>query len=608
MTLSSGIAGDRSLSTHKMALVHFFVTVFTAILITGFQSQFLPYFESLLVDAGNIWRIVYYGFWASAVLLAVFIALTVQRVRMWAAPTTFVCLYSLLLTSLHPLDSVAKNFLVSMILAACLSVFISILSWKIVARFSASVVALMAILCLLDILFRDGFTNTGGRAAGFGINPNVAAAGLLLGAVATYQALPEKWRFPFLSLVATALMATLSRSTLLVGAMGLGLVISAGVFEQGRTWRPRLPERRKFKIHGLLLIFFAGWLALAAVKNDHFTWSMRSSFSGLETAINAVIAAERKFALLARKGTSENTTSFWGDAAPDDPVEAIDEQGEVNSAGTRALLFKRSMRAFLSGPWLGVGLQQAHDYHPHNTYLLFAVAFGWPGLFVPFGFLALTVLRAKRRADLALGLTAAGLMFFSHDMLLAPGLLIPLIVGIAKHSSPLPQYGSERAHTSALKVVAGLTAALFLVGAASVAVRQTGLVRMALESEKIYHSHRNIYYAGIKPILFGGLLRTADTPSEGGQLILYENGHPTAPRAHFEPKEYMRNGEFYQQRRNHIVFAATDNSDPRGNRRSYSVDFTVGVHPLMYLALIAIFAWCAGIFLLYGGQSPRRKG
>lgn len=625
MMLESSYGRGRLLPYTELINFKFLAALFAATLIVAFQSQILPFFEPLLISGGNIWRITYYGFWGFAALCAMLLVIQFAWIRTAIAPTVLVCLYAFALVALHPLDPVAKNFVVAIFLVLCLTVLIALLPWQTVARFSATVTALMATVALVDILFREGFTTTGGRAAGLSLNPNVAAAGLLLGAVATYKALPKRWQFPFLSLVAAALLGTLSRSTMMVGVMAGVFVIVSGILSKGLAWRPQLPNRRHFIQNGLLLLFLAGWLGLAAMLNSYYTYSMRTSFSGLQTAITALAEAEKKYGWklpdLTASFRSDSGTEGMGDgfSTPGDAdsstsqerkvVKAVDSDGEVNSAGTRALLLKRSLNAFLSGPFFGIGLEQAYDYHPHNTYLLLAVAFGWPGLLVPFGILALTVFRVRRFADLSFGLTAAGLMFFSHDILLVPGLLVSLVIGIAAQRNPAPRDQSTQACASAFKLVTILTTLLFFLGAATVAIGHSGRVSAQLDPDKIFPADHFVYYANMKPLQFIGLLRSIDTNSEpDGMLKLYEDGRTTASGPLFRPSERLHGGQYYQWRNSQIVFTASDYSDPRDNGRSYSVDYTVGVHPLMYLTLAAIFGWCVGVVFLFGGRFTRGKG
>ena len=106
--------------------------------------------------------------------------------RRQSLPILFIGFLAIALTFLHPLDWVGKNLIAAMIMLICVTVLTLGSSFLLLLRFSASVTALNAAVCLLDILFADGFTNSVGRAAGLAINSNLAGAELLLGAAAAY--------------------------------------------------------------------------------------------------------------------------------------------------------------------------------------------------------------------------------------------------------------------------------------------------------------------------------------------------------------------------------------------------------------------------------------
>jgi hypothetical protein len=203
--------------------------LYPAVLVATYQSQFLPFFQPWLVSTGAAWAAIYYGFWGSAILVGFVLVAGYPHIRRHVIPVAALGIYSLVMCGLHPLDAVAKNFIVAMILSGCLVIFTRAAGNGIVARFSATMTALMAVICLLDAFFADGFTNTAGRAAGFSVNANDAAASLVLGAVATCRSLPSRLRPPFLILVGAAVAVTLSRSTMLVGVMATGLFVVAGL-------------------------------------------------------------------------------------------------------------------------------------------------------------------------------------------------------------------------------------------------------------------------------------------------------------------------------------------------------------------------------------------
>ena len=97
--------------------------------------------------------------------------------------------------------------------------------------------------------------------------------------------------------------------------------------------------------------------------------------------------------------------------------------GARNLDGARFLSYR-------NGPLLGRGLGAAHALQPHNTFLLFAVAFGDLGWLVPLAFLGLTAYWVRQRAAIAAVLATFTVMMTSHDVLFTPGLLAPIVFGI----------------------------------------------------------------------------------------------------------------------------------------------------------------------------------
>src|SRR3981189_2062113 len=207
------------------------------LLIVAFQLQLLPFFSRLLVDDRFFWPIIYYGSWSLVIGLTLVILATQRSILQRSLPILVVCALAAGLTLTHPIDSISKNFLVAVIFVACASVLAVASAPFVLLRFSASVTVLSGVICLLDILFTHGFTNSVGRAAGLSINANVGAAGLFLGAASSYWAVALRLRSPFLLIVGAAIFVTLSKSTLLAA-----IVICAGVGADLIWTRFRSPE------------------------------------------------------------------------------------------------------------------------------------------------------------------------------------------------------------------------------------------------------------------------------------------------------------------------------------------------------------------------------
>ena len=243
--------------------------VLGAIAIVAFQSGFLPFFQPLFADDRLSWPFVYYGYWILTVIVAALTILINPTVRRESIPVILVCGLTAALTS-HRLDPIAKNLIVAMMLMVCVTVLMLGSMPLLLLRFSASVTALVAVICLLDILFADGFTNTSGRAAGLEINPNDAAANLLIGTAAAYRAVPRRLLVPFLILVLAAIFVTLSRPMLLAA-----IFIGCGTALLSRLQIIRTGERRHsaFRRPGCILATALGsslLIVVALYTNDRF--------------------------------------------------------------------------------------------------------------------------------------------------------------------------------------------------------------------------------------------------------------------------------------------------------------------------------------------------
>jgi hypothetical protein len=331
---------------------------------------------------------------------------------------------------------------------------------------------------LLDILFSHGFTNIAGRAAGMSINANVAAAGLLLGAASSHWAVPQRLRSSFLLIVGAAIFVTLSKSTLLAA-----IVICTGVGADSIWTHLRSPDSRpriRWLRSGVLALGLAGWIVAALLSNDRFSVAATLSYQGIGGALTAFEEARRSIA------SSMESKS-------DDVIKEIDRrndlireisrraetEGDINSISARGLLMERAFLSYQSGPFFGQGLATAYALQPHNTFLLFAVAFGYLGWLVPIAFLGLTVYWVRSIQQLTLFLATSTVMATSHDVLLTPGLLAPIVFGVAGLHS-LRYSASDASYSlSATKYSAVAAPILFALGSASMAGIGTSSVPVA---------------------------------------------------------------------------------------------------------------------------------
>jgi hypothetical protein len=490
-----------------------------SLFVVAFQLQMVPFFAPLFVEDRLLWPLVFYGTWAFVIGITLVLLVRQAAVRRQSLPVLVVCAAAMLLTLIHPIDGVAKNFLVAVAFVACVSVLASASAPFALLRFSAAATVLSAVICLLDILFSHGFTNTVGRAAGLSINANVAAAGLLLGGASSFWAVSPRLRGPFVLIVSTAIFVTLSRSTLLAVVL-----ISSGVAADMLWRRIRSPDphpRIRWLDSGAVILVLAGWVTLALFANDRFSVAARSSFLQIGSTPAAFAEAQEAIAnsLHAPTPSPSGTASrrelappptaapLPGGLRPSGPApqssrpapqataiprpemplpsgdererklrteEVIKEitrraenEGDINSISARGLLMERAWLSYRHGPHFGRGLAAAHALQPHNTFLLFAVAFGDLGWLVPLAFLGLTAYSVRSVQQLPLCLATFTVLMTSHDLPFTFGLLVPFILGIAGLNAQRYPPRDESDAVPAIRYAAVVTPVVFVIGAIS---------------------------------------------------------------------------------------------------------------------------------------------
>jgi O-Antigen ligase len=413
--------------------------------IVAFQLQLLPFFSRLFVDDRTLWPIIYYGCWAVATATTALLLILQRSILLRTLPLLVVCALSAAVTFIHPIDLVAKNLLVGIIFVACAGVLAVASAPLALLRFSAAATILCAIVCLIDIFFTSGFTNSLGRAAGLSINPNVAGAGLFLGAASSFWAVPHRLRTAFLLITGAAILVTQSRSTLLAAAAVCGVVAADLIWTRFKGSAPRQPLQ--WISTSLLTLGLIVWIAAAMFTNRFFFVTAKISVSQIATALSGLETAPTESATrpntTAQPGTSTSAAksgplvrgNVQGNLRSEETIKAIAQQieteGSANTITARELLMERAFLSYKQGPLMGQGLAVAYELHPHNMFLLFAVAFGPVGWLVPLAFLALTAWWARSIQQLPLFLATFMVMMTSHDVLFTPGLLAPIVFGIA---------------------------------------------------------------------------------------------------------------------------------------------------------------------------------
>jgi hypothetical protein len=401
--------------------------------IVGFQTNLISFFGPTLSEY-QLWHVAYYGYWLAALATVIAVLVRDRDIRNTTWPILALCSLSAALVPLHPLGWVAKNYLVAMGLCAAVAV-LSVHAGKRVIRIVLYATLFNAVFCMIDILFVHGFTNTVGRAAGLAEGPNIAAAQLVLGAAVSWRAVGPRWLWSFVFLISAAIFVTLSRSSLLVSVLVFIIAITPMLMQI----RPlRLPIGRREICVGLGL---AAWVLVALIVNDRFYVAANGAYHTVGQARDAVIKG-----IASVQGLLGEPQ--WSIGVDGDSLAYLNEQvlkeGTVDSASAREMLLRRAILIYQSGPWTGLGLESAHELVPHNSYLLFALAFGPVGWLVPLAFVVLAFYMAGRRRNHSWEIPSvmALLMLLSHDLLLLPSTIILFslgLVGIAPTIMPEAQ-------------------------------------------------------------------------------------------------------------------------------------------------------------------------
>lgn len=571
------------------------------ILLIAYQLGLLRIFFPLLSGFDLSWRVAYYGFWLATLSVATLALVADRTLLLKATPVLVFTFFCLSLISMHEIGTIEKNYIVAMGIVAAVTILALASNPIALLRFSAAVTTLFSFVCLAEMPFPDGFTTADGRAAGFGVNPNVAAAMIVLGYSASVWALPRWVKAPFAVLTVAATAATLSRSTLLVLMAVIAFQI-VGAAANGLRSGIRLKVGRSVWASVALAMILSVWFVFAMAVNDRIPVAAAGSFNGLTRLSEAVtdalasVEAAVKAAGPRKTGASVPGQVNTGVLERNELVAVAQEQEGTNSAASRALLLKLAWLSYLEHPQMGRGLEAAHALAPHNSFLLFPIAFGHIGWVVPFGFLALAVCYIRRWEQGAYPLGLAGLLFFSHDVLIFPGMLMPItlaqaaLIASSKHSGDqYPDISRAIIKTS----WAGLV--LFAAGTLALHLWYTDRTIGQIDKETIIAGPGLSYHAPYPASAMPGMIRlgvSSEPPGKAPRMM--EDGVPLpGVPARVPVVEAHGAGLFAIWRRTTLVLSASNNSDPRTNGRDYALDSPASVHPLMLAVMAAMLVWCA---------------
>jgi hypothetical protein len=312
-----------------------------------------------------------------------------------------------------------------------------------------------------------------------------------------------------------------------------------------------------------MILALAGWIGLALISNDRFSVAAQSSFLQIGSTPTALAEAReaisnslqaqtpspsetfppRESAALSKTAPQPEASRPSGPAPPSSrPVsqstatpgpgtppssgdgnerklkteEIIKEitrraenEGDINSISARGLLMERAWLSYRHGPFFGQGLAAAHALQPHNTFLLFAVAFGDLGWIVPLAFLGLTAYSVRSVQQLPLCLATFTVMMTSHDLPFTFGLLVPFILGVAGLNAQRYRSNDPPDAVPAIRYAAVVTPVVFVIGAISTLTLGPSSIAgtpklllflvscaIALWSAGIWHWHKELFPRG----------------------------------------------------------------------------------------------------------------
>jgi hypothetical protein len=351
------------------------------------------------------------------------------------------------------------------------------------------------------------------------------------------------------------------------------------------------------------------WIGLALTTNPHFPVALEGAGSDLTSAATALGIAHR--AVSASVDQSEDspiapdsmpalTTAGAGDAAV---LKAFDkrlsDEGHRNTISARTLLLERALIYYRDNAFFGSGLEIAQSLAPHNTFVLFALAFGHLGWLIPLAVVVFVFYPVRDASDLPLGFATIGTMLTSHDILLTPSLFLPIALGIAGMLAGRKDPAIAARTFRSLAYAVGLGASAFAIGCLAIRFISPPLAVEQVRAETMEAYHDN-YVAMLHPP-FAGIFQFAEGLGTGaggdsymreGPILLSQVDDSASGHSPVQP------GQFTLREPNLLVFAATDASDPRENGREYEIGLPVAVSPLFYILLGAVAAWCMGTMLI----------
>ncbi|MGC4083769.1 MAG: hypothetical protein QM736_17070 [Vicinamibacterales bacterium] len=583
-----------------------------AVTIVLYQAWFMPFFQPFFAGRTEFARVVFYTLYGSLLLVAAGVVGTRARVRRHAVQVGMAVAVGVAITLFHPLGAVTRAYIIALGMGGATIVAMLGSAPGALLRLTAAVTALNAVLCFVDLLFVDGFTTTAGRAAGLAGNPNVAAAAILLGAAASHRAVPNALRPSFLVLSAGALAVTLSRSTILAAVGAAAVPVAVEMWRRARTRRLMRPRADGVRPAAVLAAGLVAWVGVAAITNHHLRPVVHAVVTDSLSFVDALDEAHESIAVVVQNASPavpaadvasvpEIADAPAGSDAP--RIAALDErltgEGRRNTIAARTLFLERAMLSYRNNGFFGIGLEKAHALVPHNTFVLFALAYGHPGWLVPIALAALALCAARDVRDVPLSIAVVGTMATSHDILVTPSLVLPIAIGIGgmlvrEHEQDEPRVDRSVAAGAVIGV------GLFVLGCLLIIRVAPPLTIERLNPTAIV-AYRGAYLAYLPAQTFPGLFvpEIGTGPDASATFLREDSRHLVHVHGDAGGNPPVAAGE-YAARENAVIFAPADDSDRDTNGRVLELGLPRKVGVSFYALVITLVAWCTSVVLWFG--------
>ncbi|KKB76960.1 hypothetical protein VW35_15820 [Devosia soli] len=390
-----------------------------------FQTGIYAYATNGIEFSSIVPRLFYYGFWATCGLATATVAFPDRSLLPEMAPLYLVLLAIAVLATIHPPIGVASRSLI--MLAIVVSILLSLLvgaASLLPFRISAILSCVAAVALLTEMYFPGTFSTTVGRSAGLLQNPNVAGSALVLSGTGAFPFVLRKWKGAYAVVTTAGVLATVSRTSLLV--LSVAAALSASIWLWRNRRKPLRLERGEIARTAAAALVCFGLIGFAFKINEVVSTAATNSASTALTAIASLNEVETfGGGNIDSPPATEAEKQREAEVRKAKAMEVAETLGDVDSGAARIILMTNALQEMTL---LGQGAERAHELAPHNQYLFFAVAYGLAGIALAVALAGVVVWLSRSNPLFALAFV--GIMAFTHDLTVL-AIAIPVAVGCA---------------------------------------------------------------------------------------------------------------------------------------------------------------------------------